>query len=330
MVMDLIWAVGRIMQMEVRKLYSTIPLRPQLRIVDSWGWIRRRMKINPRRVGEWVSGVMGDYHADSEIQVIIERQLEFLSRSSLVRLLSWRNSFEKPDKWTVEGLEHLEGAIAKKRGAILVTAHLGHPRLIGPVLRSYGYRIRQVVAASSDYSRREGRLNSWVASGGKCRRMLLGPLLGNLTRQDHIVAGLDVRPIFQALHNNELVSLAGDGGIATEFVRVPLLGRSYPFPSGYVKIAMMTGAPLVPVFMIEKARAVKLALEIHPELPIDPVGEVIDNIGLFAKVVEEQLERHPHQWYRWKKLYSSDPISSNEQDPQAKDKPDCKTRLGAM
>ena len=90
-----------------------------------------------------------------EVEKIARRNSQFIKRAYLSEILPLLPAFDDPRRWPVEGLEHLDHALARKRGAILATAHLGYPRLIAPILETHGYEVRQVVAGGARREKRE-------------------------------------------------------------------------------------------------------------------------------------------------------------------------------
>jgi lauroyl/myristoyl acyltransferase len=125
----------------------------------------------------------------------------------------------------------------------------------------------------------------------------MGHLYTESIRTCDIVASLDVRPILSAMEANQILLIAGDGLRATEFKTFPVLGNDYPIPTGFVKIALVTGATVLPVFSTpEKGR---IRTTIHPPLRLDSNERIETNLQGYVDVLNEQLLRTPHLWLRW-------------------------------
>jgi lauroyl/myristoyl acyltransferase len=248
--------------------------------------------------------VLGDDFSSSKVERVARGHCQYIKRAYLAKFLPLLPSFDDPHQWLVQGLEHLDDALVRNRGAILTTAHLGYPRLIAPILRAYGYEVTQVVdgEAGPSAQKRKHAFEDLLADASNFRRWIYERTRVVIFRKDSrdIAASLDVRPIFDALSRNQVVMIVGDGMRAVEFARLSLLGRVYPFPTGFMKIAMLTKAPLLPVFVVEGDRRNRLRLEIHPPLQIDPAGDVDMNLQLFADILDVQIRRTPHLWNRWK------------------------------
>ena len=148
------------------------------------------------------------------------------------------------------GLEHLEKALQRGRGAIVVTAHYGHWELIPSALR---FRLPQVEVTPT------GRtlVNPWVQAMVASRRNLGGGF----------VLERDTTEIIRALRRNAAVGILVDlrrsrkrGGIL-----VPFLGRRAWTPHGPATIARRTGAAVIPAFT-RRSQGLHHRIELLPEL----------------------------------------------------------------
>lgn len=271
-----------------------------------WGMARARGRLVrvtrgiPPRVQDTLKTVLGDGLAPAEIERIARRNTEFVSGFEQLKTAMPR--FCDPgarSRCQVVGSEFLDEALASGRGAIILTAHLGYSKLIGPILRSHHYEATDVVAKSLQSFEQETRFDRWLESLGSVSGSILRPVRRTAYERDCIPAQLDVRPIFAALARNKPVVLAGDGLKAAEFAHLPLLGGSYPFAKGFMRIAMLTKAAVLPTFGLEGKNGHWIAVVIGPPLNIDPAASVEENIMRFAEVLEAQIRRTPHLWFRW-------------------------------
>jgi len=148
------------------------------------------------------------------------------------------------------GLEHLEKALQRGRGALVATAHYGHWELIPSALR---HRLPQVEVTPT------GRtlVNPWVQAMVASRRNLGG---GSVLERD-------TAEIIRALRRNAAVGILVDlrrsrkrGGIL-----VPFLGRRAWTPHGPATIARRTGAAVIPAFT-RRSRGLRHRIEFLPEL----------------------------------------------------------------
>lgn len=206
--------------------------------------------------------------------------------------------------------EFLDESLATGRGAILLTAHLGYSKFITPIVRSNGYDVASVVAKSLECIEQELRFERWLENSGTVSASILRFLGRNSYEKSCIAAQLDIRPILSALAENKPVVFAGDGLKAAEFVQLPLLGGTYPFAKGFMKIAMMTRAAVLPSFALEGEDDHWIVVNIRPPLEIDPEASIEENLMKFAQILDEQIRRTPHLWLRWADKEALEKISS--------------------
>lgn len=185
---------------------------------------------------------------------------------------------------------------------MLVSVHCGHPRLILPILKAHGYPLRQVVARAQRDLVRKVRWERWRDARPRRQRGIRGGFLRLLLEYDDIGAGLDVRPILDAFSCNQAVLIVVDGVKTSETVDVPLLGGSYPYAVGFMRIAMLEKATVLPTFVVEKDGGRRVRLEILPPFQIDEAASAAQNVTMLGRVIESHLESYPHQWYKLKRL----------------------------
>lgn len=289
--------LARVVRLLAREAaYDLMPIRGHIRIATLRGKIHGWMRQAPRHV---LDNLRSTLNGRGDIDDIARRHVEFSKRVHLMRILPMRSGFPRPGQWPVEGLQHLDTALASDRGVIIVTAHLGYPRLVVPILRAHGYDAVQLIAGGEGRLERKQKWEKRLAKAGRMKRKILRRALARLLRPYDLIASLDVRPIFAALEANRAVMVAGDGFHSAEFVRLPLLGKPYPFPMGFMKIAMMTGAPVLPAFVVEQEGPSRIRLVVKPPLSIDHDADIKTNLVQFSRVLEEQLRETPHLWFRW-------------------------------
>lgn len=292
---DLPWAARRLAR---KATIAAMPIRAHLELAVLRARLSARLSRLADPVRENLESTLGRDPA-FDLERIARRYHEFACVHGLVGSLPAIRGFGDPGRWPLVGREHLDAALAGGRGALLCTAHLGWWLLVAPILRVHGYDL--VRTGGPFFDRQRSREESGRRKGSRFRRYVREHTRTRAVylRPDDIAATLDVRPFFRALARNRPVLIAGDGKRSLEFAFFPLLGKPYPLPTGFVKIAMATGAPLLPVFGLERGRLGSIQVEIHPPLAIDPGAGAVENLALYARVLDEQLRRSPHLWPRW-------------------------------
>lgn len=103
--------------------------------------------------------------------------------------------------------------------------------------------------------------------------------------------------LLKCLRRGEAVLLACDRDIDKNGISINFFGEETTLPTVAVRIAMKTGAALVPIF----SRRVNRGYEVNLEAAIEMVGKrndasVADNVKKVARVIEDYIRRSPEQW----------------------------------
>lgn len=293
---DAIWLAGRV----ARKVaYTALPVSVHFVGAD----LRRRLRSGRSRAADNarqnLQPVLGSACPASELDRIVRKYSEYSETSYLWRHLLSRSGHRVSSFWPVTGVERLNEAREQGRGVILLTAHLGHPELISKILELHGYKARRVIADLPRPGKHE--VDDWLARASPRKRSIYERTRIYVEPQspEDLPASLDARPILKALADRQILVIAGDGFKATGFARLSLLGHPYPFPTGFMKIALMTRAVVLPAFAIPEFRSRTMRVEIGTPLPLDPSKSVEANLQCYADVLEGQIRATPHLWARW-------------------------------
>jgi len=184
----------------------------------------------------------------------------------------------------IVGEEHLIKALAKNRGVIGLSAHLGIFTVIGARLAAEGYRFTGVVNLPGDPRYAEFLTEIRARAG-------METLPGSPRREA-------ARQIIKALRQNYIVLIIADRS-KRDGVEVTFLGRPRVAPRGPVTLAIRTGAAILPMFNIRREDG-RQVLHIKPEIELPQTGDlmedVIANVKLFMKELEAMVRRYPDQW----------------------------------
>ena len=188
----------------------------------------------------------------------------------------------------IKGREHLLKAKNKKKGVIILTAHLGNYELGGAVASLIGYKIYAIALPHKDK-----RINSFF----NYQRNLCGVKV--------VSTGVSIKKCIQLLRNNEMVAFLGDKDFTSKGMKVELCGKEAFLPRGPAYFSLKTGACILPSFFIrENQRYYRLIFE----QPIFPTGErgakeEQEIIEEYKKVLEKYILKYPTQWYMFRKYW---------------------------
>ncbi len=191
-----------------------------------------------------------------------------------------------------EGLEHLDAAIKRGRGVILFTGHVGAWELSSFGLSLFGYPLSFLVR------RIDNPKIEALVERARTRR-------GNRTIDKRSAA----REMLQLLQGGGTLGILVDlntldrEGIFVDFFGVPAATTFV-----LAKLALRTGALVLPVFAPWDKKRGRFLLKIQEPLSYNATGDEAEDVRrltqLFTGVVEKYVRLYPDQWLwihrRWK------------------------------
>jgi KDO2-lipid IV(A) lauroyltransferase len=184
----------------------------------------------------------------------------------------------------LDGEEHLQRALAKGKGVIALSAHLGAFTMIGPRLGASGYAFSVLVKHPND-ARLAQLMTEYRRRAG----------VGTISAKPRQEA---VRGILKALRKNGVVLVIADE-FKSRGIEVNFLGQRAAAPRGPAALALRTGAAVVPVFAPRAADG-SVSVQISPEIELarheDLEADVAAATRLFTSRIEAAVRRFPDQW----------------------------------
>ncbi|MBM4368667.1 MAG: lysophospholipid acyltransferase family protein [Deltaproteobacteria bacterium] len=167
------------------------------------------------------------------------------------------------DTCVVEGREHLDAALARGKGAIVLIGHFGANQMIMPALGHVGYRMAQLSAPPPVWAEilRDSRTTP-LWSKVLERRWQLEKRLP----VEHVNVFRFLRPAFEMLQQNGVLGLAFDGGGGKKWVKVDFLGRKANLSLQPAQIWKKSGAAMLPTYVIRAPGERRHRVVITPEL----------------------------------------------------------------
>jgi len=114
----------------------------------------------------------------------------------------------------------------------------------------------------------------------------------------HINVFGSLKEAFACLKRNEILGVAIDGGGGKTRVALPFLGRKALFSTGAMEIALRTGCPVHPTFIV-RSRAGPQTLIIEPAFDCGRPGapdSVRRAMSVFIERLEEYVYNHPDHY----------------------------------
>lgn len=185
---------------------------------------------------------------------------------------------------SIIGREHLESALDKGKGAIALGAHIGNFVLVGTRIGLEGHPFHTLFRIPRDH-----------AVEGVIKRYL--PYF-----HQSVIPSLKkraaVKAILEALRRNEIVHILGDN-LKNGTINALLFDHRVLSSRGPVSLALRSGAPLVPMYLIRNYHG-RMQLVIEPPIEVTATGDLATDIAHNTRRVISYLEalirRYPDQW----------------------------------
>ncbi|GEM_PF-70939 len=198
----------------------------------------------------------------------------------------------------VHGAAHLDRALAQGRGVIALSAHFGNWELLAMALARQGRKDGVVARRLRDP---EYQAFIW---GLRARKGVETWERGS------------AREIAHTLKQNRIVGMMPDQDMdSLENVFVDFFGHPTATPVGPAALALMTGAALIPCFIVRQGPRFRVQIEapIAVERTEDRQADLVRITQAWSRVVESYIRRYPDHWVwmhrRWK---TPPPVTSEE------------------
>ena len=246
-----------------------------------------------RRVGQRNLEMALPELSEGEREEILRGVFRSLGRQLVEFCRMTRYTPENTRNWIrTEGLEHYLGAKARRRGVLILTGHMGAWELSSFYHSMMGYPMSMVARPLDNR-----RLDAFV-NGIRCQH-------GNrVLPKDDFARGL-----LTAMRKGETMGILMDTNMTPpqgEFVE--FFGMQACAASGLARVALKTGAAVLPGFMVWEKTERRYVLHFGPELEFkssgDAEADILAATQQCTSAIESWIRRYPDQWLwihrRWK------------------------------
>ena len=192
----------------------------------------------------------------------------------------------------VEGRENLDQALAKNRGVIITSAHLGNWELGAVVTSLLGYPVNVIALAHENK-----RVNDFFIRQRSRKGIGVIPVEGA------------VKKSFNTLARKQIVCFMADRDFSKSGIDVEFFGKVAQVPSGGAAFSLKSGSPIVPTFMVREPDD---TFRLVYERPIEYKSTnnlMVDLRNITRKcleVIEGWVKRYPSQWYIFSQVWKGE------------------------
>jgi len=280
-------------------LFAAVPRRAALRIGTWIGELFFRLDRPHRRIALYNLRLAFPDRSASERLAILRRSCHNLGRVgaecchlAALSPASVRDyvSIDDPARWQAEL------AAAAERGAVVLTAHLGNFVLLAYACGLLGHPIALV---------HRPMRNALVDDAITALRARAGTV--SLAKKNAAKAAL------RALHGHSIVAIPADQNQTRRYgVFVELFGVLASTTPGPSRLAMLSHAPVVPVFLLRDGESDRHRLVVLPPVELvrsgDREADVVTNTQRCTEVIEDMMRRYPDQWIWFHKRWKTRPL----------------------
>lgn len=247
-----------------------------------------------RRVNHNLKLAFADSMPKAQRNSIARQVLRFFAKNWLeLFFYGGGNKTELRKRITIHGMEHLERALAKGKGVIAISGHIGNYPLLGTQFTERGYDFTVVIrdpknpATSRIYEHSRAMIGLQTLYTFPERRFFKNAL--------------------NTLGRNGILCLISDENKRRGGVFVDFFGRTASTPSGPAALALRTGAPIVPVFITRNPDNSQL-IHIQEQIQYEKTGateaDVVAITAQYTAAIEQRIRADLAQWmwtnFRWR------------------------------
>lgn len=246
------------------------------------GSLAVRLPLSFVRIARTNLGICMPELLEPQREALLKEHFKSLGLAIFETATAWWGSKRRIARLTqLDGVEHLQAALKRGRGAILLSAHFTTLEIGGRVL--------------CDQLSREINIMYRPTNNIVLERFLAR---NRSTQAKRAIQRDDVRTLITALKANEPVWYAPDQAYRKKGAQmVPFFGIPAATNTATSRLARMTGAAVLPYFQ-ERMLDGRYRMVIYPMLENFPSDDPVEDARRFNALIEAQVRRVPDQ-YLW-------------------------------
>jgi len=236
----------------------------------------------------------GKEKSEEELLAIARRTFENLGMMAVEFFRVPRMDVETfKKKVRIEGLEEALKLFEKGKGMLLLLSHFGNWEMMGIMSKLIGNSIMVIAKPMKKNIHVDQFINR----------------IRNSTGLEVVSSIKSSRTVMKALSRNRVVGILIDQRAKrSEGIWADFFGKEAPTTPALAVLAMKTGAPVVPVFMVRNGFN-QHRLVIQEPLPLVHTGDIKKDVEAntrrFNQTLESMIRRYPDQWFwvhrRWER-----------------------------
>ena len=264
------------------RLLSLLPFRVQLILGTLLGKLMYHFGRSRRHVAKTNLQLCFPELDEVQRSALLKQHFSSMGIMLFELALSWWASDKRLANLTeIEGLEHLDAAIAKGKGALLLGAHYTTLDISGHLLAT-----QTSLPIRSMYRPHENPVIEYVMRNGRESYL------------DSLIPRDDIRGLLRTLKENKVVWYAPDQQYEGKgSALVPFFGIEAPTNTGTSRIAKMSKTAVIPFVSIRKADGSGYKLSLLPALEDFPTGDEVADATRVHQVFEAQIRLNKAQYF---------------------------------
>ena len=202
-----------------------------------------------------------------------------------VGMARWKSNRSLKKIIEIKGIEHLIRAVKKNRGVILMSAHFTMLEISALIGRN------EIVQED---------LPPMVGMFRLGKNSVINQFFRNtrLRSTESLVTKFEVKDLIRALKDKKLVwyasdqSFTGKNAISVNFFNLPAMTNP-----GIIRIAKISGSPVLPYFPSRLANGKGYVLEVLPEIESFPSEDTNNDMKKIHALLEQHILQNPEQYY---------------------------------